>query len=271
MKKILFATDFSESCDSALSNLMQITDGLDVTIDLAHSYHLPFIRSMRGLEVSVRQELEITKKHYQEKLDFRLEKINSKNRGNAHLVYGLVPSTDVIDTALSISADLIVLSMRDKYSRMNRIIGTVTAHIIQKTNIPVLAIPFGANFSKIDKVLYPFDSNSTALAKNTIYEDAQWLEDLLRGSQEIVYDIIHVKHSDFESLDINYPNQPSIGFNFKITHSSSIEEGIHNAISRNRYDLLLLRKNPSNLLKRIFNSSKTTNFLYNSNLPLLAV
>lgn len=67
------------------------------------------------------------------------------------------PKTYVIDRAVELNADLIVMGSTGLNSLKDITIGSVTEYIVDRTNTPMLCIPDNISFSTMDKVVIGLD------------------------------------------------------------------------------------------------------------------
>ena len=144
MKRILFATDFSDSCQNALKYVTQMVRGHDTKVDIIHVFDIPVsILSSVSYQSGLSMVSEKNKTCIQ-RLKEQLEFLDENNRGIIYCINGMYPSAEIAEIAEREEIDVIVMALRQKYSLIDKMIGSTTAHTIQKSTIPVLAIPSGS-------------------------------------------------------------------------------------------------------------------------------
>ena len=140
MQKILFATDLSESCNSALEFVADFVVGRNLKVDIVHVYIIP-VTLIGTLDANSVSDL-LNKKETiaEETITKQINKIPAVNRGSVYLKYGIYPSSEIAALSSEIKSDLIVMALRKQYRLIDKLMGSVTAHTISKALMPVLVI-----------------------------------------------------------------------------------------------------------------------------------
>ena len=273
MKRILFATDFSDSCDNTFEYLKSLIGDHEVIVDLIHVYTIPVNIATGVPHAAIKGMLDEKKNASIRRMSELRDQLNELQKGKIYPIYGVYPSSEIAEVAKHADADLIVTALRQKYSLMERMIGTVTAHTIQKSDIPVLAIPNQCEYRPINNIIFPTQINvSDKLAQREI-DALTWLY----GFWEIIKQPqIHVVHIDTDInkknyLELTFKNKPFADMDFTLSSADTVEEGILEYMSSHDVDLLALYKPHRNLWERIYRSSVTRQLLYKSRLPLLVL
>ena len=271
MKKILFASDFSESCINAFDYVKEMI-GLDaVVVDIIHVYDIP-VKIATGVPHSaIAGMLDEKKKAAIRRMQELRVQLAKSQQGRMYPIYGVYPSTEIAEAAKEGHADIIVTALRQKYSLIDRMMGTVTAHTIQKSDIPVLAIPTGATFKPIDSILFPTEMSIYDTISQEEENALEWLYQFSETVKLLKIHMIHVARArgKDESLNVVFNNKPFRNIDFTIAHSYNVEDGILEYMEENSVDLLALYKPNRNIWERIYHSSVTRKLLYQSRLPLL--
>ncbi len=267
MQKILFATNFSDYCTNAFEYVKACFAEQAVSIDLIHVYNIP-VQSLTYLPADVASQILDNKKEEVEALLQQLmEQLPTEKRGDIHAVYGIYPSSDIADEANTIDADLVVMALRQKYTYMGRIIGSVTAHTIHKSKAPVLAIPTGAKFRQMKHILFP---TAMKYGDEMIEEEEKaldWLFDFSAKYKDMTIEMLHIT-PDY-GLDIFHKNKPLPDITFRTSHARTVEEGIVQTMLNNDFDLLAFYKPHRSYWERLYHSSVSRKLLLQSYLPLL--
>jgi len=267
MRKILFATDFSQSCENALDYLKELTLNTSVKIDIIHVFNLTAKLVSTLDPKTVEMLLNKNKNIFTQQLQGLLDEISEENRGEIHLVYGIYPSSDITHKAQEVNADMIVLALRQKYSMIDRMIGTVTAHTMDKSNIPVLAIPNNAKFNSIQQILFPTRIELPSELESAENLNSKWFESFWKILKKPKVKLLHVSKGD--KVDLEYMNKPFEEMSFQISYANQIDEGILKVAENEQVDLLCFLRTNRSFWQRLYQSSITRKLLFKSRIPLL--
>jgi nucleotide-binding universal stress UspA family protein len=268
MKKILFATDFSDSSQNALDYLKEMTKGKETKISLIHVFDLP-VAVLSTISYRAAEGLFFEKSNA---CSMRLQEIraqlNKDTQGELFCIQGAYPSTEIAEIADTYKFDLVVLALRQKYSLIDRMIGTTTAHTIQKADVPVLAIPNGAIFRPVNDILFPTAIHASKEFSEKELEGINWLYKFYTYTDKPKIHMIHIKQSD-PDLDITYKNNPFPPLDFIRTKAISVEEGIIKYLESHKVDLMAFYKPNRSYWERLYHSSISRKLLFKSRIPLL--
>ena len=209
MKRILFATNFSDSCDNAFAYLKQLVNNEKVKVDIVHVYDIP-VSSMSTLPYRAIEGMLAEKKNASfRRMSDMMHQLDKQNQGKVYPVYGVYPSVYIADVAEVSKSDLIMMGMRGTYSMFERILGNTTAHTINQSDIPVLAIPSGANYVPINDILFPTDIDEI----NSIHEEEKealvWLFNFWELLKAPKIHMLHVRIGDKQEPRLSRENDIS--------------------------------------------------------------
>ncbi len=267
MKKILFATDFSQSCENARNYLMNFVAGTDTKVDMIHIFSIP-VSTITGTEhTDIGPVIEAQKKNLKQLLVHELSAFPVENQGDVHLIYGIFPSSDIADKADEVEADLIVTALRQKYSLLDRMIGTVTANTMSKANVPVLAIPNQAKFEGIISILFPTKFESTSEISESEKASIQWLQKIEEYHKNPKIHLVHIAKD--EGMNVSFLNSPIENVKFTISHAPSVGAGVQQFVQNEEPDIIAFFKSNRRLWERLYSSSLTRKLLFKSRIPIL--
>ena len=268
MKKILFATNFSDSCTNALRYIVEMFKDKEVIIDLIHVFQIaPTTLSVIPAD-TINGLIENRKQLSIEKLTDLAKSIPGKNRGELIANYGVYPSSEIAEQAEERNADLVVMGLREKYSLLDRMIGTTTAFTIKESRVPVLAIPDGSEYSKIHDILFPTAIEFTSDLGQDEMEAIKWLNKFIKSIDDCKVHIVHIIQ-DPNQIDIQYKNLPLPQFDFTVANADSIEEGLFQNLEKSNSNMIAFYKPHRSFWERLFHSSVSRKLLYKSRTPLL--
>jgi len=269
MKKILIAVDFSESCSNAISYIINLINGTSIQVDMVHVYSIP-VKLMTTITAHVADDVLSDKKKYvTELLEEHMDLIPEKNRGEIFPIYGMDSSSDIIDLAETSKADLIVMALRQKYSMIDRFIGTVTANTMSKTSVPVLAIPNGSKYKSSCNILFPTEQPYAKTLTDELADQLDRLFDYCNIYDKTDIHMVHINKG--EGVDIVYKHKPMNDLTFIVSNASSVEEGIKRVLEKHEIDLIAIQKKSRKFWQRLYHSSITRKLLFQARLPILII
>ena len=270
MKRILFATDFSNASNNAFNYVKGLVANTDIIVDCIYVYDIPISYSTQTPSRAVQGYLKELKESAKGRLQSVANQLPEANRGKMVPVYGMYPSIEIDETAESRKSDLIVMALREEYGLLERFMGTTTAKTIHKSEIPVMAIPFNAKYQPVTNILFPTAiSQQSELSERERYA-IEWLKSLsvFLSSPEI--ELLHViEDRTLDDIDITFINMATEGMKLTHSHAQTVEEGILEYMERKKPQLLAFYKPHRGFWERLYRPSKTRQLLYDSHLPLI--
>ncbi len=271
MKRILLMTDFSENARNAirfaigsfgqgvqyvLLNSFVVTDTTTSLLPITKVDDLRK-KSSEGLV----NELNLIKSEFPHLKDLRVQLIADWGE----------PINALHHIASEIRIDLVIMGTKGASGLQKVFIGTVTASIIRKTPLPVMAIPEGATPGPLKKIVFASDLNNKnnaiihPLARIAIRFDSEVL--LLNVAKPGGLADGKVERS-IEKL-----NQFLIGVN-KSWHSieaRNIVAGLDQFCEEEDADLLVVIARQKSFYDRFFNRSISQQMVFQSKLPILVL
>ena len=278
MKKILVPTDFSPNANKALYYAVEIAKAAKAEILLVHVSDLvdsPF-RDKTELEIkyklpvddAIQQEFAMIKKNVEDDKQLTI---------STQLYAGQVTAT-ITRAAEENNADMIVMGTLGEAAFKEKLFGSITAAVIGKANIPVLAIPLLGewdipkhvlivvnHFEEQPTITNPaFELAALFNAKVTVAvftdKDTAVAVDYLENTRNILaYE---------EKLKAVYTD--TILEPVKLT-GHKFQETLDEYIDENYVDILVMLTHKRNFAESIFNRSMTKKMSYHTNTPLLAL
>lgn len=270
MKKVLFATDFSESSQNALDFLKDMVSGLDVSIHLTNVYNIPVTYTASIPYKAIQGMIDEKEEATIRRLNELREEIAEGQRGKLYPIFGIYPSTEISELAEERGFDLVVMAHREKYGLMDKMIGSVTAHAMLKTSVPLLSIPNGAKYNSINDILFPTEMDVDTDIKKSDFSSLEKLIDFCDLLSSPNIHMLHVsKEASPSAIDLSFKNFPFKGVDFTVSASKNVDEGILSYLEKGDTDLIAMYKPHRSLWERLYHSSVTSKMLYKSQLPLL--
>ena len=152
MRTFIVATDFSPEAENALEYACAAAKDLYARVILFNSYSFPIHAANARLPASHIKELE---EHNKDLLKERAAKLSHKWGIEVDYEYGLMLEvSDELDNLVAKhQGDLVVMGMAPR-SLAQELFGNTTTSVIMKQKYPVLAVPLGATFGGLNKILF---------------------------------------------------------------------------------------------------------------------
>ncbi len=278
MKKILVPTDFSLNANKALDFAVQIARQAKAQINLIHACDL--------IDTIFKDNQAMYKEHNQticDKANENLSLLKKSIEDTENIsVHTKLYKGKIIDAILQASdehhAELIIMGTLGEAGLRDKILGSTTAGIIGKINIPVMAVPLMSEWEIPETILLAVNNLDThpdifksvfALAElfNTsvhlgIFTDADTAGaiDYLNDERGIItYE---------EKLNTRYKNST-----IKHIHldGSRFQETIEEYIQKKGIDIVAMLTHKRTFVESIFNRSMTKKMSYHTRIPLLAI
>jgi nucleotide-binding universal stress UspA family protein len=243
-----------------------------LSIDLVHIFDIPITMSSSQFPRAVEGLITERGDALRQKLTSWRDQIPGKQTGELHIIYGVYPSTEIVELATRINADLIVMGLRQKYSMVDRLIGTVTANTISKSTIPVLAIPQGAIFQPIRNIIFPtimgIDDQLSQAEEEALFKLIEFAN--FSGGTKVNFVHIQTDSDDEQArIDIIFNDVPFKGIEYTRSYAPHVDEGVLKFLEDGKADLLAFYKPHRSFWERLYHSSLTRKLLFKSRTPLL--
>lgn len=271
-QRILVPVDFSDCSYNALRYAALLGEKLEVDeLIILHVMTLPVSYGEYGMAATST----VTIMHQEEQIETNFKKLTKvvpelKN----------VPHTTHVEQGYTVSAinafakfnkiDLIIMGTLGATGIDERIMGTNTFAVIKNSAVPVLVIPKGATYKKIEHI---------ALASDYEPLDYKTLEPLLFLNQKFG-STLHILHvSENERIDILEAKEAKnlerhlrhVPHRFHFMVEESVEEGINRYAKDNEIGLVTLIPHKHPFFTRIFEGRQSKEIIFHTKIPLLAI
>jgi nucleotide-binding universal stress UspA family protein len=274
MKKILIPTDFSDNAHNALKYAASIAEKIKSQVIIFNFFRIPIVSGDVPIDPSLIEELEnesieslqqLKKDVLEKHPDLDIKCISSSGLDNE--------VNEICETSDSNGIDLVVMGTKGASGITKAVIGSNTAHVIDDSHCPVLAIPEFATFKGIKKIIYATDFNSSD------YKSIRFLKEMASDfdAEIIVVHIAAENHSlshEANQLDQfkqelgKYTSLDKI--TFEVIGGEDIAERLNKLIDETGADIISMSTRKRNLYQRLFDRSMTKKMAYHTHVPLLA-
>lgn len=268
MKKILFCTDLSQSCQNLCAYVSEWVGGTDIKVDIIHSYD-PDLVNISSADMTEFSEFHAErKKEMVSKMKSFLSELPEQNRGKYHLEEDVNRALAIRQMALITKADLIVTGLRDRYTLMDKLIGSTVAKMVGDVNPPLLVVPYDRKYTPIKKVL--FTTQSTSKDELSVREEdaITWIYDHFNKDAVPAIHILHVVKEKVQTIVDEHSIMP---LKFTSTYSTDVVMGIIDHLESSPVDIVVVHHEEKNLWERIHKSSVAKNLLYKAKMPILFI
>ena len=273
MKRILVPTDFSANARNALAYGRELAKLLHAEIILFHAYHIPYVHAEMpaGMyQTAIDEAQEETQNKLQELGKSELE--TSQEQGVKYQVgsrLGFAVET-ILSYAEEVEADMILMGTQGSNGLADVILGSITSSVIERSSLPVMAIPEGCSFQPVENWLF---------ATNYDVADAESLKQLITIAKPLKASIpvVHIKTGSDEveeqqASSFKHVVQQEVDYDaisFEVIEADDVPSGIEAYTQNQQVDGLALVKRKRNFLSSMFHSSITKKLSFHSKVPLL--
>jgi nucleotide-binding universal stress UspA family protein len=221
---------------------------------------------------TIEEEIDVNMKALKQMLEKEKEKAGIREvEINYDLVHGF-PDSAILTYADQYNVDAVIMGF-EKQEGFSKF-GNITANVIEKASVPVIAVPQGYDayrYKKPENVLYLTRIDDTDL------EAMQRLSRLVRFFDSRIM-CVHTclgESSDEEEQEMQKFKKMIVeeykveNVECGILETGDIVEGLIKFIKRRKIDVLAMNTKKRNLLLRLFKSNFTEKLLYQTNVPLL--
>lgn len=274
MKTILVPTDFSDNADNALYFAIELAKKQNAKLVLIHAFQLPIVVAAVPYDIINNEKLEL-KKEAENNLKAQCLKI--KHSGNLTYEY-ILEEGDAVDVILKHAkekkADIIIMGTKGASGLKAVLFGSITESVIEKTELPVLAIPNKTKFSTpIKTITFATNYNLNEIESiKKLIEIAVVLESKIK--------ILHITDEDITNEhEVNLMNKfmklvnSEITFKpitFQIIHGKNITQQLLNLISSGNTDMLVLSTHYKNFMKNLLEKNITKQVVLKTTIPIVA-
>jgi nucleotide-binding universal stress UspA family protein len=266
MKKILFATEFSDHAPTVFRYAAELAYYFNTDLLVMHAYNRP--------EITVKNEAEIDeiRKLIRENMERLVEEhLPKEYRTSVSVNFTIVdkPPVDAIrQTALQEDAGLIVIGLSGRTKALDRLFGSTSLQVISRADTPVLAVPADAEFQGIDKILY---------TTNFEFRDLGALNRLLEWNTALeapihCLHVVELLENELESVkNMNILKETYVGkgeMYFELA-KGALPEKIKESVSNRKADILAMIAHKRGFFDRLISESKARQMAKDLKTPIL--
>ena len=273
-KKILIPTDFSKASSDSLRYGCELAVKIGADVEVLHVVYpevetsdLPMIAA-HATQERVRTARELVRNV--------MENHSSLFKGsdctyNTHIEVGM-PVSVITQVARRDLVYTILIGTAQKHFGIEKLFGSTTTGVIEKSSGNVLVVPEGSEFSDIKTVAYATDL--LASDPYQIWKAIHWLEPF-RPVLHVVHFSPDPKMEDkkkFDQLKSYFESQNSSMQTFAhYVSGEDLRRSLDKFVRKNDIELLIMYKPQRNFLQKMFHQSQTKSMALHTHKPLLVV
>ncbi|NDV16736.1 universal stress protein [Muricauda sp. TY007] len=276
MIKVVLPTDFSENAFHAISHAVKLLENSTCTFYLVHTYTPAIYRvdytlgspGQLGLPDDERYRAE-------EALENTRERTQAQFNVSKHTFVTHTAFNSLTDEITSISQkeniDFIVMGTQGATGAKEILFGSNTVHVIQKSDIPILAVPSSFEYEPPRNILFPTDYEVDYKKVN--------LDFLLKFSR-LWHSKLHIMHVTApEGLNIDQTDHKTYLQGKLLEHNhkfydlpdQELIEAINGFQQETPVEMLAMVKNKHTFLERLFVEPIIKNIGFHSKVPFLVL
>jgi nucleotide-binding universal stress UspA family protein len=264
MDTIIFPTDFSENADHALAFAMDIAERAQAELIVVNAYDIPYSHNIMTTSLldMIREGAEGGVKEVAEKATARGLKVQAiAKMGN--------PIRVVKELVKTHANAMVVMGTKGSSGVEQILMGSNAAALLHSVNVPVLAIPAGANIGQVNKIVFATDFSSE--------KDEKALSRLANLAKlfDATVMILHVDNGKSKAI----PGQrdkfetllKDVKHSFHLVREHQVEEAIENFVNEQKADMVALLARQYGFIEGLFHTSVTSKMAYHTEVPYLAL
>ncbi|MEZ4829741.1 MAG: universal stress protein [Bacteroidia bacterium] len=271
MQTILLPIDFSPPSRHAFQYATRLGARFGARILLLHVYSPETLEPFTPpffQKAMMNQQEDIALSHFRELENDLAPELAGKVTLEFKITMGPV-TEEILAISEEIRPDLIVMGMRGGNYALQKVLGSVSLSVIQRSCFPVLIIPEIAGFSMIENIAY---------ATNFEQDDIKAIGQVLRFSRKMKARVhcVHIRQNgntdnEFKQhiLEKAYQHElvmDAIGFDS--VDYPSVVEGLNHFIDTANIDLLVMLTHHRGVFSQIFFSSQTRKMALQAKVPI---
>jgi nucleotide-binding universal stress UspA family protein len=274
MKTILVPTDFSSGSENALYYAIEMAKKTHAKIILFHATHLNASEYLVPFDVLT---LEHEKAQKNSELKLKQELLKIAHSGN--IEYEYIDTDEEVISGISHAiennkVDMVIMGTKSAGGLLNELFGSNTSNVIQKTNVPIIAVPEKHISREIKKITYATAFYSTDVkAIKRIVELAKLFRAQVNVLHVIPEDKNYAQEKDLMRNFMEEVNRKVNYYNlsFQLLGGKSISDCLENYLKSNDTNIMVMSTQQRNFFERLFQKSMTRKIALHTDVPLMAI
>lgn len=276
MQTILLPTDFSKNSINAIDYAAELFKDVEcefyvLNVQKASSFISDDMMVVSSSATIYKTLIDAAKKS----ISNIISDIEKKHKNKKHKFHSIVDYDNFIDAISQVSKsyniDLIVMGTKGASGLEKIIFGSNTVRVIQRCNMPVLAVPDGCKFKGVSKIA--FATSNLRLFKTNEFKILKEMMVLNNSKLDILHlaDQNHLAYDAYDNMDIFNNNFSGAKHEFIDTTSAEMYNAVNNYIENNNIKMLAIMNKKHSFLERLFNTHTVEKFAFKINTPFLVM
>lgn len=268
--KILIPTDFSENARSAFAYAYKLFSQFGETeMVLLNSYENP--RGAAGVMMSLE---EIMRKDSERELEMELEELTDRfPKAKIEVIsrYGELENS-IERTVREEGIDFVVMGLFGGSPFKNALMGSNTQKAIEKTTVPIIAVPKDYAFNKLTKMVVATDLKK--LDNVEALKPAVELAEYCKAEIHLVYVTKDASGVDIEKQASELPSYKfwkNYNVKYAVVEDEKISRGLWEYVEKENAELVVTIPRVVSFWQGLFKKSVTNSVAYRAKHPLLAL
>jgi len=285
---ILVPVDFSEYSLKAARLAFSVAKSMDATIVLLHTYYSPFYSG--GMPISDAFAFD---EHSEEVLKSLMQKNESEmgklvKQLRVEMSTGLLPDVQIVskfregvpEEQILIYAKkhkplMLIMGTKGADSISSDLLGSVTAEVIDRTNVPVFALPDQTPFDRFEGI------RTVGFLTRFDQRDLVVFDTMMQLLKSLMLKVYFVHFSDTQNpwdevqlagVKEYFKRQyPELETSYVLLGNGNVVEHLNKFIKDCNIDILTLASQKRNLFARLFNPGIAHRMVFHGNTPLLVI
>lgn len=263
MNKILVATDFSDAAKNAATYALHVAKYFNASLELIHSFDVPFTFAESGIQYLDIEELERNTKDALHNETKRLEKIDENIGVSYRSCIGRIYDclNDIVERENPL---LIVFGMSGETDTF--LWGSTAVSALRSFDAPVLIVPKNAEWKGVQNVCYAV--NYKKLHDSTPYEKVvDWSKKL---SDKLTVFNVYQPNNYTEPPQKLKQALANVHTDYVSFESENFEQGIQDFLSKNDFNWLIIIPQKHGFFDRLMHDSRSKQIARVSSIPVLS-
>ncbi len=273
MKSILLATDYSKAASNGLQYAVALTKNSKAKLILFHVYDepLPAADAPMVFPSAIKQYEEDNKRAIKILERKILAQTSGKIKVESHIAPGL-PVDEIIRITKKKRVDLVVTGIPETSKVAKVFTGSTSTSLINKSRVPVLAVPVKSKFRKAKKIVLAYD-----YTKKINPHAVKAIRDFARlfKSQILVLNVVKLEEEPAYAKAkamVSIKNAlKGIKYRLFFSYSENIVDEINLFIRKHKASLLIMLPHKHPLMERFLYPSNTKSMVFQTDIPLLSL
>lgn len=186
-----------------------------------------------------------------------------------------IPEEEVLRYTKEYRPRIIIMGTRGKSQKDIDLIGSVTAEVIERSRVPVLAIPENTPFKQFS------EAKRIAFITNFDQRDLIAFDSLINNLKSFKFSVSLIHLSDVQNTwneiklagikEYFQKQYPQLEIHYDVVKNDNLLSSLDSYIKSNHIDIITLTSYKRNIFSRLFNPGIARKMIFHSDTPLLVI